>query len=477
MNKIITAETDFSEIESFEQFKSIYEEFRGDLPENIYEAYKFAAQRHSGQKRVKSGQDYIIHPLTVATYALRIDLDDTAIIAAFLHDTVEDTNTTLDEIEKLFGIEVAYLVDCLTDVTDVSDLAEFNEDLLNSRRVVIQAANDIRVILIKLCDKMHNLLTQTDEKKVKSALKVEKIWEPLSEYVGLQLFKRKFQDEVFKILDPENYYKSKEVIQKLVEEQKPIFDKFLFELQDLFSKNHIENFNIEFRIKSIHSFFEKLRRKQKVLNYEDLSKIRDIFGCRIMVNDTQDCYLGIGLIHSTYEYLPNEYDDYIARPKQSGYRSLQTTVKFEKIYCEIQIKTYAMHEFNEYGPASHFAYKEKTLKSEDYYWVKELNESTQKTDNKIKVFSNSVFAFTPKGKVIRLDTGSTPLDFAYSVHSDIGDKFVGAKVNGKIVDIKYILKTGDICEILTSPHSSAKRDWLRIVKMAKTKHQIRRRLI
>lgn len=476
MNKIIATEISFSEIENFELFKSIYEQLRGDLPSKVAEAFVFANERHKGQKRIKTGQDYIIHPLTVATYALQIDLDDTAIIAALLHDTVEDTGTKLDEIEKFFGLDVAYLVDCLTNITDVSDMADFNEDLLNTRRIVIQSANDIRVILIKLCDKMHNLLTQTDDKKVKSALKVQKIWEPLSEYVGLQPFKRKFQDEVFKILDPENYYRSKKIIYALVEEQRPAFDKLLQKINELFINNHIQEFKIEYRIKTVYSFFEKLKRKQKNINYDDLSKVRDIFGCRIMVNNNQDCYLGIGLIHSTFEYIPEEYDDYIARPKQSGYRSLQTWIKFEDIYAEIQIKTFAMHEFNEYGPASHFAYKEKSPKGSDYYWLKELIESKDSDNKKIKLFANSVFTFTPKGKVIRLDTGSTPVDFAYSVHSDIGNKYVGAKINGKIVDIKYILKTGDICEILTSPHSSAKRDWLRIVKMAKTRHQIRRNL-
>lgn len=476
MNNPTLPTFDFQEITTFKEFSDRYFELRGELPTAIKNAYLFAEERHQGQKRLVTNQDYIIHPLTVAYYATAIDLDEISIIAALLHDTVEDTEATIEELESQFGTEIAYLVHCLTDITEVSDLAEFNEDLINSRRVVIQAANDIRVIMIKLCDKMHNLLTQSEDKKVKTALKVKKIWEPLSEYVGLYKFKRKFQDEVFKILEPNNYAKSITIISEMVVEQKDAFEASIEEIKTILIKNNVTNYTIEGRIKSAKSFFDKVKRVVDTDNVTRFPKTNDIFGCRVILNDTQDCYITLGLIHSTFEYIPEKFNDYIVKPKPNGYRSIQTIIKYRDIVSEIQIRTYAMHDFNEFGPASHFAYKENTSKDEDYYWVKELNEAKNKEDHKIKAFSDSVFTFTPKGKVIMLRKGSTPIDFAYAVHSDIGNSYLGAKINTKMVDMKYELKTGDICEILTIANGTPKRDWIVVAKMSKTKHQIRRHL-
>lgn len=480
MSPIKFHDFDFSEVVDFEVFKKLCISKKPKSLSNFEKAYEFAKLKHQGQKRMNGGEDYIIHPLTVATYCLRLDLDETSIIAAFLHDTVEDTDTTLPEIEKTFGFYVAYLVDGLTNITEVSDMASSSDDIKNVRKIILKSADDIRVIMIKLCDRMHNFLTMdgfTEEKKLRSAGKVKNMWEPLAEYVGLNKFKRKFQDIRFSITDPENYKLSAATIEKYVVENQEDFQELLGILNRKLGNVGLSNLKIEYRVKSVASFYEKFKNfKSRMFEKSDVSITKDIFACRVLVDDTQDCYVALGIVHSNFEYVPAEYDDYIVRPKPSGYRSVHTAIKYKNLFVEIQFKTFAMHDFNEYGPASHFAYKEKSTRGEDYYWVKELKESQEREDNKIKLFSESVFVFTPKGRVIRVQNGSTPIDFAYCVHSTIGNEYIGAKVNGKIVDMQYILKTGDVCEILTQSSSKAKRDWLKYARMSKTKHQIRRGL-
>ena len=475
----------FSGIETFEELKKEYFTFKGiEIPPMIVEAYEFAFAKHDGQLRVVSGKPYVTHCLTVAVYTLRLGLDDTSIAASLIHDTVEDTDTKIDEIEKLFGIEVAFIVDALTIVTDIYDIAVNNvtdsnmeSEVFLSRKIILKASEDIRVIMIKLCDKMHNLLTQSDEKKASSARRVKMIWEPLAEYVGLYKFKRKFQDEVFRILDPINYKNAREAISIYVDKNKNIFKDFLESLQHIIDESRIEHYQKDARIKTVHSFYEKLKRKQKNLDFSKLDKTRDIFACRVLVESIQDCYLLLGLIHGKYEYFQEEYDDYIVRPKANGYRSIQTMISFGDIFIEVQIKTFTMHEFNEYGPASHITYKNKAIKGSDVVWMKEMSNIDMNKDTKINVFAKSVFVFTPKGKIIRLDEGSNPLDFAYHVHTSIGNRFLGAKVNGKIVEKEYKLKTGEVCEILTGKVDHPKADWIKQVKMSHSRSQIRRSIL
>ncbi len=462
----------FSELETF--LNEIPDKF--DVSQ-IRKAFEFAELKHKDQFRL-SGEAYIIHPLTVAKYAVQIGLDQVSVISALLHDTVEDCGVEISEIEKLFGIDVAYIVDGLTNIKNLTD-KEVAGEIDNFRKMILKASDDIRIVLIKLCDKLHNLYTIAAfdfEKQIRSAKKVKRIWEPISEYLGIIAIKREFQNITFKILEPVEFAKAEIVYKNYVEDKIAKAEEFKVELEELLQEYNLQNYKIDFRVESLGSFYDKLKRSSNSLSNitYDIMKVLDIFAFRILVIDIISCYEVLGLINSNFEFIKEQLDDYIVNPKKSGYKSLHTTLKYQNLYIEIQIKTYEMHEYNEFGPASHIAYK---LGGKDYAWTKEAQEALSQEDYKAKLFKNKIFVFTPKSRVIILEQDSTPIDFAYQVHTEIGDSYIGAKVNEKMVNSEYKLQTGDVVEILTDKNKkSPSRDLLNLAKMTETKSRIRRRL-
>lgn len=448
----------------------------------IQKAYLFAAEKHFGQTRM-DGTPYVSHLLTVSKYLVELGMDTISVIAGLLHDTVEDCGVLLDELELEFGIEIAYIVDGLTNVHNLEDRTKY-DDLENFQKMILKSVDDIRIIIIKLCDKLHNLSnmsTYSEEKKIKSAENVKALWEPISEYLGLFLIKREYQDICFNILDKENYLKVQGEYDMYVEKHLTDAKNLQTDIVELLNEYKLEGFKVDFRVKSIGSFYDKVARKagdKQVQNQFEL--VPDIFAYRILVHNVEMCYEVLSLISAKFKLKVEEYDDYIAKPKKSGYKSLHTVVlPKEDLQVEIQIKTYEMHDYNEYGPASHIAYKNG---GKDYSWVRSLQDYTviQKTETdsssyKENVFKGKVFVFTPEYNVKVLSEGSVPIDFAYEVHTEVGDSYAGAKVNGKIVSADYTLKTGDIVEILTSKNRLAPSlDILKHARMSETRSRIRR---
>lgn len=454
--------------------------------ELIEKAFEFANRVHDGQLR-KSGELFIIHPLTVAVYVVRLGLDTISVVAALLHDTVEDSSTSIDDIDREFGTEVAYIVDGMTNVKKYAVQFSYNETIENIQHLLIKSAGDIRVLIIRLCDKLHNALTSQylkPEKKIRFANGLRLIFAPLAEYVGLGYFKKALDDIAFSILEPDEYLEISNQLASLRGERERILNEVESDLKELFAQYKLVPLSMFGRTKGIYSTYRKLKKhveQGKGTTFE-ITHLFDTTALSVICVDIQQCYLALGLIHSHWTYLPERFDDYISNPKPNGYRSLQTTVEFEDEFVEIQIKTPEMHEYNEFGPASHISYKLNGPQkvSTDLGWVKSLNDwqsNLAKSDFRLKTFADSVFAFTPKGAVKRLDQGATPLDFAFQVHTQLGVQFAGAKVNGKMVSMDTKLKTGDIVEIVVDKKQKfAKQDWLKIAQMRSSKHRIRQSL-
>lgn len=422
----------------------------------IKKAFDWAVKYHHNQKRM-SGEDYIVHPVWVAKIVTQLGVGRRAIIAALLHDTVEDTGLTIEEISKEFDDEVALLVEGLTEIKKKTHGLEIEMHKTNIevfRRFLFSSVNDVRVLIIRIVDKLHNGLTikaLTKEQQIKYAHRILGIYSPIAEYVGLHYFKRLLDDIAFKLLYP----KEAVGLEKLINEnnKKEIKAKNLIkeDIEKMMKINHINDFDIQSRVKGLYSSY------LKTLKYGTEKGLKDRVGLRILVNTVAECYTVLGLIHSKYPYIEKEFNDYISSPKVNGYRSIQTTFKWsEDISVEIQIRTKEMHEFNEFGPASHIAYK--LSKGGDnnlgYEWVKDLI-NWQKGDHnvnnyRINVLEKYIYVFTPKGDTIQLKKGATGLDFAYRIHGDIGDRCTGVKINNKMGKIDDELSTGDMVEVLTS---------------------------
>ena len=454
--------------------------------EKVKKAYLFAERQHRGQKRL-SGEDFINHPLFVAQMVVWLRLDETSVLAAILHDTIEEGKATLEEIEKEFGIEVALIVDGLTDVRQTTKrFALHQESVENFQKLLLASVEDIRVLIIRLCDKLHNALTIEGlprERQIKFAQRVFHLYGPLAEYIGLGFFKRELEDIAFRILYPEEFRRLKRKLAVREQEREQRVRKLIEELKKLLEERHIPFLRIFGRRKSLYSIWKKMEKKVREgkIKKAHPAAILDQIGVTVLTRDIPTCYAVLGVIHAQWEFLLEEFDDYIVNPKPNGYRSLQTTIKYADHTAEIQIKTWRMHEYNEFGPASHIAYKQaKGGKADEasYSWVKKLvSWQERKNGYRVKVFDEYIFVVTPKGDIIQLEKGSTPIDFAYRIHTRLGDSCQGVRINGKIARLSQPLNNGDLVEIIKARKPiGPRRDWLQWAKMAETKRKIRQGL-
>lgn len=453
--------------------------------EKIKQAEEYAARLHEGQFRV-SGEPYISHPIAVAEIVANLGLDTNSICAALLHDTVEDCSdrTNLKELEKLFGSEVAMLVDGLTKLVDVNVEDKEEAHIENIRKMLLAMSKDVRVIFIKLCDRLHNMRTlavKPDPKRRATALETMHVYAPLAHRLGMQKIKQELENLCISYLDPIGYNE----IHGYIEEKYGESIDFIERLKETVSEKLTENgisFTLEGRIKSVYSIYRKMYNQNK-----SFDQIYDFYALRIIVETELECYTAFGLIHEMFKSVPGRFKDYISTPKPNMYRSLHTTViGRDGIPFEVQIRTREMHHIAEYGIAAHWKYKsgEKSKEEIDQKleWISRLVETESGTKDpdeflhalKTDLFHDETFVFTPKGDVIALPQGSTVIDFAYAIHSGVGNSMIGAKVNGVIVPIDRVPETGDIVEILTSSSSKGpSRDWLTIVKTSEARTKIR----
>ncbi|RKO66674.1 RelA/SpoT family protein [Desulfofundulus salinus] len=449
----------------------------------LSKAYRFAEQAHRDQKRI-SGEPFITHPVAVAHILANLEMDLQTLVAGLLHDVVEDTSVTLEEIKTTFGDEVALLVDGVTKLSRLEYRSKEEHQAENLRKMFLAMAQDIRVILIKLADRLHNLRTlkyHTEAKQKEIARETLEIYAPLAHRLGIYHLKWELEDLSFRYLEPEKYYELAERVSRTRRKREEYIRGAIQILRRKLAEVGIFA-DIQGRPKHLYSIYTKMQKQQK-----DLSEIYDVMAVRVVVESIRDCYAVLGTVHTLWKPIPGRFKDYIAMPKSNMYQSLHTTVvgpQGEPL--EIQIRTREMHRTAEYGIAAHWRYKEggKTDRDLDQKlawlrqileWQRELRDAREFMESlKIDLFSDSVFVFTPKGDVVELPAGSVPIDFAYRVHTEVGHRCVGARVNGRIVPLDYQLKNGDIVEILTSKNAvGPSRDWLNVVKTSQAKNRIR----
>lgn len=451
--------------------------------ENIRKAYELADEAHKEQKRV-NGDPYILHLLAVAEILADMEIDTTTITASLLHDVVEDTEYTLEDIERIFGKEVAFLVDGVTKLNRLDYRTKEDQQVNSMRKMFLAMAKDIRVVVIKLADRLHNMRTlkyMRSEKQKRIAQETLEIYAPLAHRLGIFNIKWELEDLSFRYMEPDKYY---DLVDQMKEKRK-VREEIVNEAIDVLKKTLTESsisFEINGRPKHFYSIYKKMKKDNR-----DLSQIYDLYAIRVIVDTVQDCYGVLGIVHSLWKPLPYRFKDYIAMPKPNNYQSLHTTVIGTRGQpVEIQIRTWDMHHIAEYGVAAHWRYKEgrasqkATGFDEKMGWLRNLLE-WQDTSNpqefvnalKLDAFSDEVFVFTPRGDVIDLPQGAIPIDFAYRIHTDVGHRCVGAKVNGKIVPLDYALKNGDIVEVITSKTGKPSLDWLKIVGSSESRSKIR----
>lgn len=447
-------------------------------------AYDFSAAAHEGQKR-QTGEPYFIHPCAVVNILVDLGFDDVStLVAAFLHDVLEDTQVTADELEQKFGKEVLELVEGVTKLDKIKFVSAEDEQAENLRKMFFAMAKDYRVIIIKLADRLHNMRTLDalkPEKQIKIATQSLKIYAPLAGRLGLSFVKCELEDLAMRYLYPDDYYELVEYIKTKSKERQQFIEKICDELKAKLQELGIEG-EVNGRQKHLYGIYKKMLKQGK-----NIEQIYDISAVRVIVNEVQDCYTVLGAIHTMWMPLPGRFKDYIAMPKPNGYQSLHTTVitKFKETF-EIQIRTYEMHRIAEYGIAAHWKYKEgktgATKIDDQINWLREVMDTQRESSDSHEfleniegnVFTDEVYVFTPKGKVLNLPVGSTTVDFAYAIHSAVGNKCIGAKVNGKIVPLNTVLNTGDIVEILTTNSGKGpSRDWIKFVKTASARTKIR----
>lgn len=453
--------------------------------EKITKAYEYACQMHDGQFR-QSGEPYITHPLAVAKIVATLGLDSDSICAALLHDTVEDCadKTSLKELQKRFGVDVALLVDGLTKIVTLQTENKEEAHIETLRKMLLAMSKDIRVIFIKLCDRLHNMRTldaKPPEKQRITALETMHVYAPLAHRLGMQRIKQELENLSLKYLDPYGYAEVKADVERRYGEHMDFVEQIRTEVDQKMRENKI-HFTLEGRIKSVYSIYRKMYTQNK-----SFDEIYDFYALRIIVETELECYTALGIIHEMYKSIPGRFKDYISTPKPNMYRSLHTTVIGRYgIPFEVQIRTREMHRIAEYGIAAHWKYKSGAQSKEDMdkrlEWVSRLIENEGETKDpdefmnafKTDVFQDETFVFTPKGDLITLPQGATVIDFAYAIHSAVGNKMVGAKINGMIVPIDRVPQNGEIVEILTSGSSKGpSRDWLNIVTTSEARNKIR----
>ncbi len=454
-----------------------------DDKKEIEKALNFIIEKHKDQRR-KSGEPYYIHPIEAANILAQLKLDKTSIISALLHDVLEDTDTTYEEIKELFGESVAQIVDGVTKIGKYKFNSEKEAQAENFRKMIVSMSKDIRVLLVKIADRLHNMRTLQylkEEKQKRIAKETLEIYAPLAARLGLWKIKSELEDLAFKYLYPEEYKKVETFLAQSKEvQEKYLREKVVPELEKLLKEANIKA-QIQYRSKHIYSIYEKTKRKNL-----KLKDIHDIFGIRVIVDKVSDCYSVLGLIHAKWKPVPGKIKDYISLPKSNMYQALHTTVVGpDGKFVEIQIKTEKMHKIAEEGIAAHWRYKGgKELKEKDlqsFIWLRRLleyvkdNKSSDELISSVKTdfASEEIFVFTPKGDIITLPKGATPVDFAYQIHTEIGNKCAGAKVNGVLVPLDTKLKSGDIVEIITNPRKKPNRDWLDFVVTTKARTSIK----
>ena len=453
-------------------------------PERLDKAYNFAVNAHKSQKRA-SGDPYSVHPIEVANILTELKLDSATITTGLLHDTIEDTFATYETIKQEFGDEVADLVDGVTKISAFENSAGANSKVENFRKLILATSKDIRVLLVKIADRLHNMRTikaiKKEEKRKRIAQETMEIYAPLADRMGMHRIRDELEDLSFEILNNDARKLIKKRLDEIKLDRKDLFEEQSFELSEILNDNEI-NAEIHGREKTPFSIWRKVQKKRV-----SLEQITDIIGFRIILKNVDDCYTTLGIFHKKWNCIPGKFKDYISSPKINGYKSIHTSViGSNKKPIEIQIRTHEMHEFAERGVASHWQYKSSekfnSLSWKEYDWLKDLVEIIEKNENpedsyeytKLQMFQENVFCFTPKGSVIKLPKDATAIDFAYAVHTKIGNSAVGCEINGNKSELQTILRNGDRVNIITSKNNSPSLHWIPTTKTGKARAAIRR---
>ncbi len=453
-------------------------------PEKLDKAYNFAVKAHKRQKRA-SGDPYSVHPIEVANILTELKLDSATITTGLLHDTIEDTFATYETIKQEFGDEVADLVDGVTKISAFENSAGANSKVENFRKLILATSKDIRVLLVKIADRLHNMRTikaiTKEDKRKRIAQETMEIYAPLADRMGMHRIRDELEDLSFEILNNDARKLIKKRLDEIKLDRKDLFEEQSFELSEILNDNEI-NAEIHGREKTPFSIWRKVQKKRV-----SLEQITDIIGFRIILKNVDDCYKTLGIFHKKWNCIPGKFKDYISSPKINGYKSIHTSViGSNKKPIEIQIRTHEMHEFAERGVASHWQYKSSekfnSLSWKEYDWLKDLVEIIEKNENpedsyeytKLQMFQENVFCFTPKGSVIKLPKDATAIDFAYAVHTKIGNSAVGCEINGNKSELQTILRNGDRVNIITSKNNSPSLHWIPTTKTGKARAAIRR---
>ncbi len=452
--------------------------------ERLDKAYNFAVKAHQNQKRA-SGDPYSVHPIEVANILTELKLDSATITTGLLHDTIEDTFATYETIKNEFGPEVADLVDGVTKISVFENTASFNSKAENFRKLILATSKDIRVLLVKIADRLHNMRTikaiTKEDKRKRIAQETMEIYAPLADRMGMHRIRDELEDLSFEILNNDARKLIKKRLDEIKLDKKNLFEELSFELSSILNENHL-NVEIYGREKTPFSIWRKVKKKRV-----SLEQVTDIIGFRVILKNIDDCYKTLGIFHKKWNCIPGKFKDYISSPKINGYESIHTSViGSNKKPIEIQIRTKEMHEFAERGIASHWKYKSSekfnSLSWKEYDWLKDLVEIIEKNENpehsyeytKLQMFQENVFCFTPKGSVIKLPKEATAIDFAYAVHTKIGNSATGCEINGNKSDLQTILHNGDRVNIITSKNNSPSLHWIPTTKTGKARAAIRR---
>ncbi|MBK9708310.1 MAG: bifunctional (p)ppGpp synthetase/guanosine-3',5'-bis(diphosphate) 3'-pyrophosphohydrolase [Acidobacteria bacterium] len=450
-------------------------------------AYIYSAKEHKDQKRA-SGEPYLIHPLSVAEILADLKLDVETVSAGLLHDVIEDSLTTLEDISGFFGQDIASLVDGVTKISNLGKKSKEEAQAENLRKMVLAMVDDVRVVLVKLADRLHNMRTLKylkPEKRNRISQETLEVYAPIAHRLGMSKIRSELEDLAFQYLEPDDYKRLKEEVEKRRAPEEIFIQEVKARIAEKLTAEGVPFIRIEGRIKRLYSIFLKLKR-QKI----PLEKVYDLAAIRIITHESRDCYFALGVMHKYWKPFQDRIKDFIANPRENGYQSLHTSVVGEEgHHFEVQIRTEEMHRIAEEGIAAHWKYKEgkgaDASEDERLKWLRRLVEWQQDTAQsttdamefvdsfKLELFPRDVYAFTPKGKVIQLPRNSTPIDFAYAIHSQVGDQCTGAKTNGRIVPLKYQIENGDVIEILTTPGHKPSRDWLNFVVTSKARNKIK----